>query len=518
MRESGILMPITSLPSPWGVGTLGSEARGFIDFMAEAGVSVWQVLPIVPTSFGDSPYQSFSTFAGNPYLIDLDDLAADGLLERAEYEGRAWGEDPSRVDYGALYRERFEVLGCAVRRLIDQRGDEYRAFCEREAAWLDDYALFMALKDEHGGKPWSTWETPLRHRDPAALADAASMLADRIDFWRGVQFLFFEQWERLHTYAHEAGVRIMGDVPIYVAEDSADVWSHPEQFQLDDDLRPIETAGCPPDGFSATGQLWGNPLFDWEYMRCDGYSWWLKRLAFQLDLYDILRIDHFRGFDSYFAIPAGANTAAGGRWRKGPGIEFFQVMERELGRCNIVAEDLGFLTPSVHQLLADSGYPGMRVLEFAFDSRDGGGALYLPYAYPHHCVAYVGTHDNDTALGWLKTAPAGDAALAREYLHLDAEEGENWGLMRGIWASPADLAIVQMQDLLGLGSEARINTPSTVGSNWCWRALPGFATPELAARVHRQMELYHRLPLRPSDEDEPEERSDMETTQENKGA
>ena len=314
-------------------------------------------------------------------------------------------------------------------------------------------------------------------------------------FWKGVQCLFFRQWARLREHATAHGVQIMGDVPFYVALDSADVWSHPEQFQLDDDLRPREIAGVPPDGFSAIGQLWGNPLFAWDRMKADGYEWWCSRVAFQLRLYDILRIDHFRGFDSYFAIPASAVTAADGRWRKGPGIELFRVLEDKVGRCRIVAEDLGYLTDSVRQLLADSGYPGMRVLEFAFDTRDGTGAEYLPFAYPANSVAYVGTHDNDTALGWLETAPVADARLAREYLHLDAAEGEGWGMMRGIWASAADLAVVQMQDLLGLGSEARLNTPSTLGgANWCWRALPGFASEALAERVRHQLAIYHRLP------------------------
>lgn len=494
MRTSGILMPITSLPSPWGVGTMGGEARAFVDFLARAGVSIWQVLPIVPTSYGDSPYQSFSTYAGNPYLIDLDDLAAEDLLVRAEYAGVDWGRDPGRVDYGALYRGRFDVLRRAVGRLREARPAELARFCEREAAWLDDYALFMALKDRHRGAPWSTWADALRLRRPDALARAREELAEDVAFWQGVQCLFFEQWGRLHDYARAAGVRIMGDLPFYVAEDSADVWSHPEQFQLDADLKPTETAGVPPDGFSDIGQLWGNPLFAWDRMKADGYDWWCRRIAFQLGLYDILRIDHFRGFDSYFAIPAGAATAAGGRWRNGPGIDLFRVLEQRLGRCDIVAEDLGYLTPSVHRLLEESGFPGMRVLEFAFDTRDGSGAAYLPFAYPTNCIAYVGTHDNDTALGWLETAPADDVALAREYLHLDPAEGEGWGMMRAIWASAADTAVVQMQDLLGLGSEARINTPSTLGGNWVWRARPGFASRELAQCVHRQMELYRRLP------------------------
>ena len=496
MRRSGILMPMTALPSPWGVGTLGAEARAFVDFLSAAGQSVWQLLPIGPTSYGDSPYQSFSSFAGNPYLIDLDDLAEEGLLEPGEYEGRFWGDDPARVDYGALYEGRFDVLRRAVECLESERADELRAFCEREGAWLDDYALFMAIKGDHGGAALSTWEPGLRMRVPEDLAAARSKLACEVRFWKGVQCLFFRQWTRLHAYAREHGIELMGDLPIYVAEDSADLWAHPEQFQLDEDLRPREVAGCPPDGFSDTGQLWGNPLFAWERMAEDGYAWWIERISYQLDLYDILRIDHFRGFDSYFAIPTGAATAAGGRWRKGPGKALFQALRFAVGDVSIVAEDLGYLTPSVRQLLDDTGFPGMKVLEFAFDTRDSeaGDDTYLPFAYPENSVAYVGTHDNDTALGWLANAPAPDTRTAREYLRLDDREGEGWGMMRGIWASASELAVVQMQDVLELGSEARINTPSTLGGNWTWRARPGFASRSLAARLRHQLHLYHRIP------------------------
>lgn len=494
MRRSGILMPVSALPSPWGTGTMGKEAEAFIDFLHDAGQAIWQILPIGPTGFGDSPYQSLCSAAGNPYLIDFDALAADGLLERAEYADISWGEDPLHVDYGALYRGRFDVLRHAVAQLEDTCPRALAAFCEREASWLDDYALFMALKEAHGGAPWSAWSEKVRRREPAALDDARRALADQVRFWQGVQFLFFEQWDRLHARARKAGVSILGDLPIYVAEDSCDVWAHPEQFQLDDDLRPIEVSGCPPDGYAATGQLWGNPLYRWDAMAKDGYSWWIDRVKHQLRFYDILRIDHFRGFESYYAIPAGAPDASVGTWRPGPGIALFQAITEALGTIDIVAEDLGFLTPAVHELLDASGYPGMKVLEFAFDRRDGGGRAYQPHTYPTHCVAYVGTHDNDTARGWLETADPADAAYAREYLGLNTEEGEHWGFMRGIWASAADTAIVQMQDVLGLGSETRMNVPSTVGTNWQWRAPAGFTSPELATRLHHLMDVYDRLP------------------------
>ena len=485
-------MPISSLPSPYGIGTLGAAAREFADFLAAAGQTYWQVLPICPTSYGDSPYQSFSSFAGNPYFIDLDDLAADGLLEPDEYQSLNWGDNPQSVDYGLMYITRYQVLQKAARRLLTNPPREYKMFC-KTSTWLDDYALFMALKDKHGGASWFTWEPDIRLRRKSALAAAKKELADEVDFWKAVQFLFIRQWNALKSYANGLGISIIGDVPIYVSGDSADVWANPDQFQLDENGLPTEVAGCPPDGFSADGQLWGNPLFNWDRMKQDGYQWWLRRIAFQFQLYDTLRIDHFRGFDAYYAIPYGDTTAKNGRWRPGPGLDFFKAVNARLGEQDIIAEDLGFLTDSVRELLRDTGYPGMKVLEFAFDSRDT-GSDYLPHCYPTHCVAYTGTHDNDTILGWMATAPKKDVSFAKAYLRLSSREGYHWGMMRGAWASPADLAIMQAQDLLGLGTEARMNIPSTLGENWKWRALPGVFTPQLAHRLRREMEVYQRLP------------------------
>ena len=473
---------------------MGQAARDFILFLRASGQSIWQILPINPTGYGNSPYQSFSSFAGNPYLIDLDDLKDDGLLLPAEYQTLFWGTDPAGIDYGILYQKRYGVLRKAVCRLKNSLLTEMEAFCMQHSGWLEDYALFMAIKDYYQGRPWSQWPEPLKLRRPDAMEQMKSQLSEDIFFWKGVQFLFFRQWYRLKSFANQSGISIIGDLPIYVAEDSADVWANPIQFQLDESLNPIEVAGCPPDGFSADGQLWGNPLFDWDYMKKDGYQWWIKRIAFQFHIYDVLRIDHFRGFDAYYAIPAGSSTARIGRWRPGPGLSFFQSLEVSLGHQNIIAEDLGFLTPSVRRLLYDTGYPGMKVLEFAFDSRDGSGIDYLPHNYPRNCVAYVGTHDNETALGWLASAPRPDVSLAREYLHLDSREGEHWGMMRAVWSSVADRAIVQMQDVLGIGREGRMNIPSTLGGNWRWRLLPGYNTPELEHRLWRQMELYGRIP------------------------
>ena len=487
-------MPIFSLPSPYGIGTLGKEAFKFADFLAAGGQSCWQLLPVGPTSYGDSPYQSYSSFAGNPYFIDLDLLAEDGLLEPREYRDLNWGSDPTRVDYGLMYTARYPVLYKACDRLLARSLPGFADFCREQGEWLEDYALFMALKDRHDGAAWFRWPRELRLREPAAMEAARRELAGEIDFWKAVQYLFFSQWRDFKGYVNRLGLSIIGDLPIYVALDSADVWANPEQFQLDGEGLPTEVAGCPPDGFSADGQLWGNPLFDWERMKEEGYAWWLRRIAFQFRLYDTLRIDHFRGFDQYFAVPRGDSSAQGGRWRPGPGIGFFKAVSKALGKKDIIAEDLGFLTPSVRKLLRDSGYPGMKVLEMAFDSRDPDSSYHLPCRYPVHCVAYTGTHDNDTVRGWMASALKEDRAYAKAYLRLSRREGYHWGMMRTAWASPAELAVMQFQDLLGLGSEARINTPSTLGNNWQWRTLPGTFDEKLSRRLYREMRVYQRLP------------------------
>ncbi len=489
MRNAGILLPIFSLPSPYGIGTMGAEARRFADFLADAGQQYWQILPICPTSFGDSPYSAFSTFAGNPYFIDLDQLVEDGLLKKSEIRACGFIQD-ERVHYDQLHESRFGILKKAAARFFRDVPGDYADFCAQNL-WLEDYALFMALKDANGGRHWLDWPEPLRLRKKRALDKARRELAGELDFWKCVQYLFYRQWHALKTYANDKGVFIIGDLPIYVALDSADVWACPGQFQLDRDLRPTEVAGCPPDAFTADGQLWGNPLYDWEKMKKGGYAWWMERIRHQCAIYDVLRIDHFRGFEAYYAIPYGDETARNGRWREGPGLDFFRAVERRLGRLPFIAEDLGFLTDSVRQLLRDTGFPGMKVLEFAFDSREDSD--YLPHNYSRRCVVYTGTHDNSTVLGWVDSANPDDVAFAVDYLKLTRSEGYHWGLMRGAWASVADLAIVQMQDVLGLGDEARINTPSTVGENWRWRMKKTALTPKLAQKLRRQMEIYRRL-------------------------
>ncbi len=486
-------MHLSSLPSPYGIGAMGAAAREFVDFLAASGQSYWQLLPICPTSYGDSPYQSFSTFAGNPYFIDLDDLAAEGLLDRAEYENLDWGDDPSRVDYGLLYEKRYPVLRRAAERLLAHPPKEYAAFCRENKSWLPDFALFMALKDANGGKPWLEWDKALRDRESAALVKARRDYAADVDFCQALQYLYFHQWGALKAYANGKGVGIIGDLPIYVALDGADVWANPKLFQLDEELRPTEVAGCPPDAFTEDGQLWGNPLFDWEYMERDGYAWWVERIRYLCNVYDMLRIDHFRGFESYYAIPFGAVNAKIGRWRKGPGMKLFRAVEAAVGKQPIIAEDLGFLTPSVRRMLRASGFPGMRILEFAFDSKGDRNSEYLPHNVPPHCVAYTGTHDNETILGWAANVRRGDLRYAKEYLRLTKREGYHWGMMRGLWSSVAELTVVQAQDLLGLGNEARMNTPATVGANWRWRALPGAFDAPLAERLRSYMELYGRL-------------------------
>ena len=493
MRTSGILMPIFSLPSPYGIGTLGREAYDFVAFLEKAGQSYWQILPLNPTSYGDSPYQSFSSAAGNPYFIDLDRLAEEGLLSPDEYAEVDFGDDPTAVDYGKLYDNRLPVLRKAFAR-FDRDGADFAAFCEQED-WLEEYALFMALKDAHGGVSWRDWPDALRTRQPHALEQARDDLAEEMAFYRFLQFQFHRQWSRLKRFANEHGVRIIGDLPIYIADDSADVWSDADQFLLDENLTPTVVAGCPPDAFSEDGQLWGMPIYDWEAMKQDPvpYAWWRRRMKRALALYDVVRIDHFRGFESYYCIPYGETSAKNGFWAKGPGMDLFRALQEEFGESlPILAEDLGFLTEEVHELLRASGFPGMKLLQCAFDSREESD--YLPHNYGRNCVVYTGTHDNDTILGWTRTAPAADVEMARRYLHVDENEGFNWAMMRAALMSVADTAILMMPDLIGLGSEGRINTPSTLGGNWQWRISPGCVNDWLAGILRENTALYGRLP------------------------
>ena len=492
-RKSGILMPISSLPSPWGIGTLGKEAYAFADFLKASGIGCWQLLPLGPTSYGDSPYTSPSTFAGNPYFIDLDLLAEDGLLLREEYENFNWGTNPRYVDYGCIYDARFSVLQKACDRGYVRDREAVDAFVKENERWLPDYALFMALKRHFGMKPWTEWEDDaIRRRESREVIERyRTELKDDVRFFTYMQFLFFKQWTALRSYIHSLGIKVIGDLPIYVALDSADVWAEPELFQMDENYVPKAVAGVPPDYFCADGQLWGNPLYDYERMARDGFGWWIRRFEGACRLYDVIRIDHFRGFESYWAVPYGDKTARNGVWEKGPGMALVGVLRDWFRDTPIIAEDLGFLTDEVRQLLKDSGFPGMKVLEFAFDSRELGD--YLPHKYPHNCVCYVGTHDNETVQQWRDTVDPADLALAVRYLGLNEEEGYHWGMIRGGMSSVADLFVVQMQDCLGLGAEGRMNAPGTMGSNWQWRMLPGENSKELAGRIYKYNWMFGRL-------------------------
>ena len=489
MRGSGVLMHITSLPSPYGVGTMGREAFAFIDFLEKAGQTHWQILPLTPTGYGDSPYQSCSTYAGNHYLIDLDLLAEEGLLERADFAHIDWCETEEKADFGRLYNNRLAVLQKAYERF--DGSEEFDTFCSENSMWLSDFALFMALKARFDGKPWFQWEEALKRREANAIWNARQELKNQIRFYSFVQYLFYRQWNDLRQYAGEKRISIIGDVPIYVPLDSCDVWANPELFQLDANLVPTAVAGCPPDAFSDDGQLWGNPLYCWDKMAKDGYDWWIRRLAAAGRLYDVVRLDHFRGFEAYWAVPYGDTTAKNGQWIKGPDKEFICTVQKKLPKLNLIAEDLGFLTQEVLDLRDESGLPGMKVLGFAFDSREP--SEYLPHTYIANTVCYTGTHDNMTMRQWFDTAAPEAVEYATEYMNLHREEGLVWGVIRSAFASVSDLCVVQMQDYLNLGSEARMNFPGVASGNWTWRMAPGSATDDLAKRIRSLVTLYGRL-------------------------
>ena len=492
-RSSGILLPLFSLPSPYGIGTMGLAAYDFADLLHAAGQRYWQMLPLGPTSYGDSPYQSFSSYAGNPYLIDLDLLIEDGLLTEQEVCDRDWGEDPRHVDYGKLYENRLDLLKKAAERGWMRDSGAVAGFTEKNASWLPDYALYMACKRHFGMKSWTEWpDDDLRLRKNEAVLDKyRTLLREDMQFFTYLQFLFFRQWTALRDYVHQQGIRIIGDLPIYVAMDSADVWAEPQFFQLDDDLVPKAVAGVPPDYFTADGQLWGNPLYDWDAMRDDGFGWWIRRIDGAGKLYDVIRIDHFRGFANYWAVPYGQPTAKNGRWVKGPGMSLVGVLTGWFRDLDFIAEDLGYPSPEVVQLLSDSGLPGMKVLEFAFDSRDPSD--YLPHSCNFNSICYTGTHDNAPLALWRTEADKADIAFAKKYLGLNDEEGFNAGIIRGGMSCQSRLFVAQMQDYLGLGKGCRMNTPGTSSGNWQWRMLSGEASKKLAKSIHETTRIYGRL-------------------------
>ena len=489
-RSAGILLPVSSLPSPYGIGCFSQEAYDFVDWLKEAGQTYWQILPLGVTSYGDSPYQSFSAFAGNPYFISLDALVGEGVLTAAECKKANFGRKADDIDYSRLYAERGRLLRLAYSRSDIGHNEAFTAFCEKNKWWLDDFALFMAVKGRFEGKPWIEWAEDIRLRWQPAMDYYRRELYFEVEYHKYLQFKFDQQWRRLKAYANSKGIRIIGDIPIYVALDSADAWANPGLFQLDKDNIPTAVAGVPPDGFSPTGQLWGNPLYRWEAHRTTGYQWWITRLWYCFELYDVVRIDHFRGFESYYSIPAGNKTAAGGHWEKGPDRDFIHAMHEALGEGGIIAEDLGYLTPEVKAMLAESGYPGMKIMQFAFDSRESGN--YLPHTYPRNSVVYTGTHDNVTTEGWRTNASPEDVAYACRYLRCKPEDLTE-AMICACLASVSDMAIIPLADWLHLGSEARINTPSTQGANWQWRLgspMPG----SLAAHIAQLTALYERTP------------------------
>lgn len=494
-RASGILLHPTSFPSRYGIGDLGAEAYQFIDFLVESGQQLWQILPLGPTGYGDSPYQCFSAIAGNPLLISPDRLRQEGWLSDEDLYDVP--EFPLPVDFGWVIHYKLPLLQRAYHRFQDQANAEQRqdfeAFCEAKADWLQDYALFMALKDQHGGASWHTWRPELVQRQPDALAAARQDLEESIVFHQFLQFQFFQQWAALKTYANERQIQILGDLPIYVAHDSAEVWAHPEIFRLDAETGlPELMAGVPPDYFSATGQLWGNPIYNWQRLQEQDFDWWVQRFQTLLECVDLIRIDHFRGFESYWAVPQGEDTAINGEWVEAPGRTFFKHLNDKLGKLPIVAEDLGLITPEVEALRDEFEFPGMKILQFAFDS--GPDNPYLPFNYPHNSIVYTGTHDNDTTVGWFYQRSYEEQQRVIRYLGCTGPDGIHWDLIRLAFSSVSNQAIIPLQDLLGLGSDARMNAPSQQMGNWGWRYWAGALTPELRDRLRSLTELYGRLP------------------------
>jgi len=493
-RASGILLPISSIPSKYGIGAFSKEAYEFVDKLKEAGQSYWQILPLGPTSYGDSPYQSFSTFAGNPYFIDLEALIEEGVLTKEECDACDFGDDESQIDYGKIYNARFDLLHKAYERSEIYKKPEFHRFQQENAFWLDDYALFMAVKKCFGGVAWSEWAQDIRLRWGYSLDYYREKYYFDIEFYKYLQFVFLQQWTKLKAYANKNGIKIIGDIPIYVAFDSADAWANPQLFQFTQENLPAAVAGCPPDAFSATGQLWGNPLYRWDYHKHTGYAWWTQRMAHCYKLYDVVRIDHFRGFDEYYSIPYGDKTAMNGHWEKGPGMELFRTLERNLGKPEVIAEDLGLMTPTVEKLVADSGYPNMKVLEFAFEPEKETG--YLPHDYDKNCVVYTGTHDNDTIISWYQDLKKEQRVFLNTYMdNADTPDDQiHWDMVRLAMMSSADTCIIPIQDYLGLGNEARINHPSTLGCNWKWRLDMKMLTPQLLKRIKDLTAISFRLP------------------------
>ena len=493
-RSSGILFHPTSLPGKYGIGTLGKEAYAFIDFLKKSRQKLWQIFPLGPTGYGDSPYQSFSSFAGNPYLIDFDLLIEAHLLSEEDLRDVFFGDNEEYIDYGAIYNQKYPLLRKAYENFKSSDNHEMKEnlehFKRENASWLNDYSLYISLKNHFNGLPWNEWAHDIKNREHGAMEHYRNELADDIEYHNFIQFLFFKQWGDVKRYANENGIKIIGDIPIFVAADSSDAWANPEIFLFDEERKPVKVAGVPPDYFSATGQLWGNPLYNWQKLKETNYSWWVERVRANLSTCDIIRIDHFRGFEAYWAVPYGDDTAINGQWEPGPGIDLFNAIKSQLGELPIIAEDLGLMTQGVIDLREATGFPGMKILGFAFDSGEEND--YLPHTYTKNCVVYTGTHDNDTLIGWFQKAKEEDRQFARDYLNSRSDDEIHWDAIRGAWSSVASMAISPVQYFLGLGSEARINTPGVAAGNWQWRLRHGVLTDELAERIAKLTRVYSR--------------------------
>ena len=517
-RGSGILFPIFSLPSKFGIGCFSKEAKEFVDFLKESGQTYWQILPIGPTGYGNSPYQPDSAFAGNPYFISPEKLIEDALLTWDEANAVSFGDNLEKVDYGALYENRKPLLKKAFARWKEKKEEEksYERFLEKESFWLKDYALYVAIKSSEKGASWLEWPKPLRERDKEALREAEVKFKEEMEFVYFQQYLFHIQWHELLKYAHEQGIQIIGDLPFYVALDSADAWSHPESFRTDTTGKPAEVAGCPPDAFSADGQLWGNPVYDWEAIKKTNYRWWIHRIKRNYEFYDVIRFDHFHGFCQYYSIPWGETSAKRGAYHPGPGMDFFRVLKAELGELKMIAEDLGTVTEENTKLLADSGLPGMKVLQFAFTSWD---SVYVTHRHERNCVVYTGTHDNTPTRAWVEEIGEGDRGYTRRYLNsMNSDYGQlTWDMIREAYRSVADTCIIPLQDYLCKGREARINTPGKAEDNWQWRLLPNFLSKDLSRSIRELSDLYGRTP-RPKEtapgKEENEKENEIEETEE----
>ena len=491
MRKGCILMHISSLPSAYGIGKLGQSAYAFIDFLYRSGIKCWQILPLSPTSYGDSPYQSFSVNAGNPYFIDFETLEEEGLLERDEYDSIIWEDDSRHVNYSLIYKNCFNVLRKAYSRFKPSKSPEYEEFTRKNKSWLNEYALFMALKFKNDGKAWYEWDKKLAMHEKGAVSNAKKELKKEIGFFKFMQFKFYQQWFRVKHYANECGIEIIGDIPIYAAYDSVEAWAEPELFCFDKNKKPVEVAGCPPDEFSPEGQLWGNPVYNWEYHKSTQYTWWINRIKFASEIYDIVRIDHFRGFESFYTIPYGNKTAEKGEWKKGPGSELFKITEKNIGKLNIIAEDLGFITPEVRNMLDEVGYPGMKVMQFAFDN---GKNEFLPHNYKNtNCFVYTGTHDNETLIGWTENLNTKNLKFAKKYLGVRKKAQIPGAVIKSAWGSIAETAVAQIQDFIESGADGRMNTPSTLGGNWEFRTVKSDFTPKLSKKIKKLNKLFNRL-------------------------